>query len=91
MPVEDNRHVNKGDLLVRLEAADFDLAVDRARATLGTIPFAWWGAHYGPVQVLVGQGAGLLIFGSLALWSALRLTRELGRAPLASGMPRHAQ
>ena len=54
-----------------------------ARATLGTIPFAWWGAHYGPVQVMLGQGAGLLIFGSLAMWSAVRLTRGLGRpAPL---------
>jgi putative MATE family efflux protein len=49
-----------------------------ARATLGTIPFAWWGAHYGPVEVMMGQGAGLVIFGSLAMWSALRLTRGFG-------------
>ncbi|NVO07021.1 MAG: hypothetical protein HXX19_14365 [Rhodoferax sp.] len=52
-----------------------------ARATLGTIPFAWWGAHYGPVQVMMGQGAGLLIFGSLAMWSAVRLTQRLGQQP----------
>lgn len=50
-----------------------------ARATLGTIPFAWWGAHYGPVQVMAGQGAGLLIFGSLAMLTSLRLTRQLGK------------
>jgi Na+-driven multidrug efflux pump len=50
-----------------------------ARATLGTIPFAWWGAHYGPVEVMVGQGAGLVIFGSLAMWASLRLTRRLGQ------------
>jgi putative MATE family efflux protein len=53
-----------------------------ARATLGTIPFAWWGAHYGPVEVMVGQGAGLVIFGSLAMWSAVRLTQRLGQPTL---------
>lgn len=50
-----------------------------ARATLGTIPFAWWGAHYGPVEVLAGQAAGAVLFGSLALLAALRLTARLGR------------
>ena len=50
-----------------------------ARATLGTIPFAWWGAHYGPVEVLAGQAAGAALFGSLALWVAFRLTAGLGR------------
>jgi Na+-driven multidrug efflux pump len=50
-----------------------------ARATLGTIPFAWWGSHYGPVQVLLGQAAGAALFGSLALWVAFRLTARLGR------------
>ncbi len=49
-----------------------------ARATLGTIPFAWWGAHYGPVQVMAGQGVGLVIFGTLAMLASLRLTRQLG-------------
>lgn len=50
-----------------------------ARATLGTIPFAWWGAHYGPVEVLAGQAAGAVLFGSLALLAAFRLTARLGR------------
>jgi putative MATE family efflux protein len=49
-----------------------------ARATLGTIPFAWWGSHYGPVEVLAGQAAGTAIFGALAMWSAFRLTAALG-------------
>jgi putative MATE family efflux protein len=53
-----------------------------ARATLGTIPFAWWGAHYGPVEVMAGQSAGLLIFGSLAMWTAVRLTQRLGQPAL---------
>jgi len=50
-----------------------------ARATLGTIPLAWCGAHYGPVEVMIGQGAGLVVFGSLAMWAAVRLTQGLGK------------
>jgi membrane fusion protein (multidrug efflux system) len=34
--VQDNQHVEKGQLLVRLEPDDFRLAVDRAQATLAT-------------------------------------------------------
>ncbi|ANH99047.1 transporter [Pseudomonas koreensis] len=34
--VQDNQHVEKGQLLVRLEPNDFRLAVDRANATLAT-------------------------------------------------------
>jgi len=34
--VQDNQHVAKGDLLVRLEPDDFRLAVERARAALAT-------------------------------------------------------
>ncbi|TDF85578.1 HlyD family secretion protein [Pseudomonas sp. H9] len=34
--VQDNQHVAKGDLLVRLEPDDFHLAVERARAALDT-------------------------------------------------------
>jgi len=47
------------------------------RATLGTIPFAWWGAQYGPVEVLAGQAAGATIFGLLALACAFWLTNTL--------------
>lgn len=49
-----------------------------ARATVGTIPLAWWGAHYGPVQVLAGQALGTAVFGALAMWIAFRLTARLG-------------
>ncbi len=49
-----------------------------ARATLGTIPFAWWGSQYGPVEVLAGQAAGAVIFGTMALISAFWLTKSLG-------------
>ncbi|ANY86143.1 MULTISPECIES: HlyD family secretion protein [Pseudomonas] len=34
--VQDNQHVSKGELLVHLELADFELAVERARAALAT-------------------------------------------------------
>ncbi|EIK93492.1 membrane fusion protein family auxiliary transport protein [Pseudomonas sp. M47T1] len=34
--VQDNQHVKQGDLLVTLEAADFQFAVERAQATLDT-------------------------------------------------------
>ena len=34
--VQDNRHVDKGQLLVRLEPDDFRLSIDRAQATLAT-------------------------------------------------------
>ena len=54
-----------------------------ARATLGTIPFAWYGSQYGPIGVLAGQALGSAIFGSLALWWAFRLTADIA----AKGRP----
>ena len=53
-----------------------------ARATLGTIPLAWWGARYGPVGVLAGQAAGAAVFGTLAMLAAFRLAH--GRATRAA-------
>jgi len=55
-----------------------------ARATMGTIPFAWWGSHYGPVGVLAGQAVGSAIFGTLAMVVAFRLTARLGETPVES-------
>ena len=52
-------------------------AFNWTRATLGTIPFVWWGAQYGPVQVLAGQAVGAALVGSLAIWVAFRLTANL--------------
>lgn len=61
-----------------------------ARATLGTIPFAWWGARYGPAGVLAGQAVGAALFGLLALAAAFRLTAGLGRpGPSAPPRPVH--
>ena len=49
-----------------------------ARATLGTIPFAWWGAQFGPVGVLAGAAFGTAIFGVLAMGVAFRLVDRMG-------------
>lgn len=49
-----------------------------ARATLGTIPFAWWGAQFGPVGVLAGAAIGTAIFGTLAMGMAFRLVGRMG-------------
>jgi Na+-driven multidrug efflux pump len=48
------------------------------RATLGTIPFVTYGAHFGPVGLLVGQAAGSVIFGTLAVITAFRVVGRLG-------------
>jgi putative MATE family efflux protein len=54
-------------------------AFNWGRATLGTIPFAWVGAHYGPGGVLAGQALGSSIFGLLAIVVAFRVTARLER------------
>ena len=48
------------------------------RATLGTIPFVAYGAHFGPVGVLVGQASGSVVFGMLALTTAFHVVGRLG-------------
>ncbi|MEN5302494.1 HlyD family secretion protein [Pseudomonas sp. TWI628] len=56
--VDDNQHVNKGDLLVRLEAADFELAIERARAALATRE-----AEYAQAQSRLTQQGSLIAAG----------------------------
>jgi Na+-driven multidrug efflux pump len=57
-------------------------AFNWGRATLGTIPFAWWGSHYSAAGVLIGQSVGSAIFGVLAMTVAWRITGRLkGNAP----------
>ena len=54
-------------------------AFNWGRATLGTIPFAWWDSHYGPGGVIIGQAVGSSIFGLLAIVVAWRLTARLAQ------------
>jgi putative MATE family efflux protein len=62
-------------------------AFNWGRATLGTIPFAWWGARYGPIGVLVGATLGSAVFGSLALLMAFRLTARLAPRDAQAATP----
>jgi putative MATE family efflux protein len=48
------------------------------RATLGTMPFAWAGAHLGgPEGALAGWALGAFVFGASAIWTAFRTIRTL--------------
>jgi putative MATE family efflux protein len=61
------------------------------RATLGTIPFVTYGAHFGPVGLLVGQASGSVVFGTLAVITAFhvvgRLDGTIGRPGNAMAIP----
>ena len=47
------------------------------RATLGIIPFVWFGKQWGPEGVLAGWGIGGIIFGLLAVIVCFRSIRKL--------------
>ena len=52
-----------------------------ARATLGTIPFVTFGAHYGGVQGgLMGFALGSAVFGLMAVATAYAATWRLAKA-----------
>ncbi|AMM24812.1 MATE family efflux transporter [Variovorax sp. PAMC 28711] len=57
------------------------------RATLGTIPFAWWGSHHGAAGVLIGQAVGSSIFGLLAVVVAFRLASKLAQQEIQPAAP----
>jgi putative MATE family efflux protein len=60
-----------------LGAAFQSTLVNWGRHTLGTLPFAWWGAQvWGPQGVLIGQSFGGVLFGLLAVFLALRVIRR---------------
>ncbi|BBH47359.1 HlyD family secretion protein [Pseudomonas sp. KU43P] len=75
--VDDNQHVNKGDLLVRLEAADFQLAVDRASAALATRE-----AEYAQAQSRLTQQGSLIAAGQAQV-SANQATFDRSRLDLS--------
>lgn len=56
-------------------------AFNWGRATLGTIPFVTLGLRFGPAGVLVGQAAGGVVFGLLALAAAFAVAGRLGTTP----------
>lgn len=58
------------------------------RATLGTIPFAYFGARYGgPVGVSLGVAMGMLIFGLAALIACYRVIARLAANDIEAHQP----
>jgi hypothetical protein len=57
--------------------------VNWGRATLGTIPFVYVGSHFGPEGVLIGQAAGSVVFGVVALVLAFWVTNRLHERAVA--------
>ncbi|WP_298965696.1 MATE family efflux transporter [uncultured Methylobacterium sp.] len=69
-----------------LDAPLLSTGFNWGRTTLGTMPFAWAGAHLGgPEGAVAGVAFGSLIFGTAAFAAALRLVARLERA--AAGAP----
>ncbi|MGV4877443.1 MATE family efflux transporter [Acetobacter indonesiensis] len=64
----------------------YSTAFNWGRATLGTIPFVGLGTRFGPAGVQIGQAAGVIVFGSLAVLTAFRVTQKL-TAPVAASKP----
>ena len=61
--------------------ATYSTVIGWLRATVGTLPFVWLGAHYGgPEGVLAGQTAGFALFSLIAML----LCRRVLRAPPAN-------
>ncbi len=56
-------------------------AFNWGKATLGTIPFAWYGARTaGAEGALMGQGVGAILFGIIGVWGAYRVILRLSEA-----------
>ncbi|WP_086650651.1 MATE family efflux transporter [Acetobacter cibinongensis] len=55
----------------------YSTAFNWGRATLGTIPFVGIGQHYGPAGVQLGQAVGVVVFGTLAVFKAFQVTKNL--------------
>jgi putative MATE family efflux protein len=56
------------------------------RATLGTLPFVWFGAQYGAEGILAGQALGAVLFGIAAIIVSLRIVNQLATRQ-ATGHP----
>ena len=52
-------------------------AFNWGRATLGIVPFVWFGSRYGPEGALLGWGLGAVVFGVLAVIVCFRSIRTL--------------
>jgi hypothetical protein len=57
------------------------------RATLGTLPFVWFGARYGAEGILAGQALGAVLFGFAAIIVSLRIVNQIATRH-ATGHPK---
>jgi hypothetical protein len=61
-----------------LGKAKYSTLFNVGKATLGTIPFVYFGAQYGGVfGVLIGQAIGSVLFGIVGLWVAYKLVDNI--------------
>ncbi|MGB7286504.1 MAG: MATE family efflux transporter [Salaquimonas sp.] len=56
------------------------------RATLGVVPFAYFGSNWGPQGIIIGWGLGGVVFGILAWLAALRVLKNLPKQALKEGI-----
>ncbi|WP_428636440.1 MATE family efflux transporter [Shewanella sp.] len=61
-----------------LGKAKYSTLFNVGKATLGTIPFVYYGGQLGGVEgVLIGQVLGAILFGVLGVWTAYRLVDKV--------------
>ncbi|MBB1271082.1 MATE family efflux transporter [Shewanella sp. SR44-3] len=67
-----------------LGKAKYSTLFNAGKATLGTIPFVYFGAQYGGVfGVLIGQAIGSVLFGLAGLWVAYKLVDNIEQSSSA--------
>lgn len=56
----------------------YSTALNWGRATLGVLPFIWWGGrHFGARGVLAGSGLGVVFFGVIGTWLCFKVLNRL--------------
>jgi putative MATE family efflux protein len=71
-----------------LGAPVYSTVFNWARATLGTIPFVWLGGQwYGANGVLMGQAAGGILFGVVAVFFAFKVVDRVERGGIPDRRP----
>ncbi|MGI2167877.1 MATE family efflux transporter [Shewanella oncorhynchi] len=71
-----------------LGKAKYSTLFNVGKATLGTVPFVYFGALWGGVYgVLIGQILGAILFGTLGVWVAYRLVDKVAAQAQFSSAP----
>jgi putative MATE family efflux protein len=68
----------------------YSTVLNWGRATLGVLPFIWWGGqHFGARGVLAGSGLGVVLFGVVGVWLCFKVMRklELKNRPATASWP----